>query len=42
MKLVARVNLACLESALNDAGERMSMIQALDVVMRHSPSLRFI
>ena len=40
VKLAARIDLECLEECLNNAEERMGALQALDIVMRHSPSLR--
>ncbi len=40
IQLAARIDLECLEAALNDSAQRMQALQALDVVMRHTPSLR--
>lgn len=41
VKLAARVDLGCLQDTLNDASSRMSAVQALDVVFRHTPSMRY-
>lgn len=42
VQLAARIDLECLEACLKDASERMQALQALDVVMRHSASMRFV
>ena len=41
VKLAARVDLECLQDTLNDASRRLTITQALDVVFRHTPSLKY-
>ena len=41
VKLAARVDLGCLQDTLNEVSSRMSAVQALDVVFRHTPSMRY-
>ena len=41
VKLAARVDLGCLQDTLNEVSSRMSAVQALDIVFRHTPSMRY-